>query len=359
MKTTMKKAFVTLTAVSCLACGASLAAAQPLEIVPISAPITGEIIPISAPINGEVVPISAPNYVIAHQNKLAPVRVYGQAASIEENRITLENNNENAEFPSIVLNIGENTRILDAVDGLPIALEDIRENETLYAYVGPAMTMSLPPISNAELIIAGIPADFAVPSYAEVESVKKGADGSVVLKTNQDSEVTVTKETTLLPFLTKNIITVDMLRPGSKVLVWEQAPAADGEQASPAARKVVAFPYEYAGYVEADLDGIAVNGEALVLSEAEATYAKDGQLMLPLRKLAEALGYEIKWDAKTSGIEVLSGDSVLYSFTARGSEVTTADGETRDLLAASVVKGGVTFLAADDLIELNGVKIVK
>ncbi|GBG11030.1 hypothetical protein PAT3040_05809 [Paenibacillus agaridevorans] len=361
MNTTIKKAFVTLTAVSCLACGASLAAAQPLEIVPISAPITGEIIPISAPINGEIVPISATDYVIAHQNKLAPVRVYGQAASIEENRITLENNNDNAEFPSIVLNIGENTRILNAVDGLPMKLEDIRENETLYAYVGPAMTMSLPPISNAELIIAGIPADFAVPTYAEIEGVKKGTDGSVVLKTNQDVDFTITTDTTLIPFLTKNIITVDHLRPGSKVLVWSQAVTEDGKQAADAgtANKVVAFPYEYAGYVEAGLEGLSVNGEALELTEDEAPYAADGHLMLPLRKLAEALGYEIKWNAETSGIEVVNGNNVLYSLTARGSEVTTGDGETRELFATSVVKDGVTFLTADDLIALNEVKIVK
>lgn len=358
MKTTMKKAFVTLTAVSCLTCGGSLAAAQPITAVPISAPIEGEIIPISAPINGDILPISATDYVIAQQNKLAPIQVNGQAASIEGNRITLENSNEDAQFPAIILNIGENTRILNAVDGLPMKLEDISENDTLYAYVGPTMTLSLPPIAGAELILAGIPADFAVPSYAEIESIEKGEEGRVVLKTSQEEDVILAEDTQLLPFLTKNIITVDHLKPGTKVLVWNEAAAEDGEETA-AASKVVAFPYEYVGYVQADLSGITVSGEKLELSESEAPYVNEGQLMLPLRKLAEALGYEIKWNPETSGIEVLSGDSVLYSLTARGSEVTPAGGEARDLTAASVVANGVTFLSADDLIELNNVKILK
>lgn len=353
MNKKMKQAFVVLTTVSCLAGGASVAAAQQVEIMPISAPV--QAVPISAPI--EAVPISAPVYEIGQSHLLPSVSVYGQASKIEENRILLENGKENEGLSSVVVNISDNTRILDAVSGLPMKLADIRENETLYAYVGPAMTLSLPPMANAELIIAGIPADFAVPTYAEITSVTKGEDGTVVLGTNRDDEFTVTADTTLFPFLTKNIITADMLIPGTKVLVWETA-AIDGVNSSNAASKVMAFPYGYAGYVSADLDGIAVNGEKVALSEGEAPFAKDGQLMLPLRKVAEALGYEIKWNAETRNIEVRSGEDVRYSLKLRGTEVTTADGETRELRVGSVLQDGNTFLAADDLFELGKIKYV-
>jgi hypothetical protein len=361
MKTSMKKAFVTITAVSCLACGASLASAQPMQIMPISAPIQGEVVPISAPIGGEVVPISAPAYEIAQQHKLSSIRVYGQAAQIEENRITLENGGENAEFPSIVINISEDTRILNAVDGMPVKLADIRENESVYAYVGPAMTKSLPPITNAELILVGIPADFAVPSYVEVESVETGESGQVVVNTNRDESFVVGKDTSIFPFLTKNIVTVDDIRPGTKLLAWPQAtldgskPAEDGKLAT----KVMLFAYDYKGFAGVGLDKLTINGESIELGASEQPYVQNGQLMLPFRKFVEAIGLEINWDGESRSITVLNGDTSVYSFKAGGSEVENGGEEPQELREASFVKDGVTFVAADDLFELNGVKYVK
>lgn len=361
MKSTMKKAFVTLTAVSCLACGASFASAQPLQIMPISAPIQGEVVPISAPIGGEFVPISAPAYEVAQQYRLPSIRVYGQAAHIDENRITLENENEDAEFPSIVLNIGEDTRILNAVDGMPAKLSDVRENEMVYAYAGPAMTRSLPPISNAELILVGIPADFAVPTYAEVEGVEKNEAGQTVVSTNREESFVVSEDTAISPFLTKNIVTVDDIRPGTKLLAWPQAtldgskPAADGMPAA----KMMLFAYDYKGYAEVGLDRLAINGEAIQLGENERPYVQNDRLMLPFRKFVETAGFEIKWDGESRNITVLNGDTEAYSFTAGSSQVENGGEEPYGLREASYVKDGVTFVAADDLYELNGMKYVK
>lgn len=361
MKTTMKKAFVTLTAVSCLACGASLASAQPEQIMPISAPIHAEAVPISAPIGGEIVPISAPAYEIAQQYRLPTIRVYGQAAHIDENRITLENTDETADYPSIVLNIDEKTRILNAVDGMPVKLSDIRENESVYAYVGPAMTKSLPPISNAELILVGIPADFAVPAYAEVESVEKNEAGQVVVNTDRDESFVVSEETAIVPYLTKNIVTVDDIRPGTKLLAWPQAtldgskPVEDGKLTT----KIMLFAYDYKGFAEVGLDRLVVNGEAIRLGESEQPYVQNGQLMLPFRKFVEAAGLSIKWDGESRYITVMNGDTEVYSFAAGASQVENGGEAPHELREASIVAEGVTFVAADDLYELNGMKYVK
>ncbi len=43
--------------------------------------------------------------------------------------------------------------------GLPVALEDVKDGDTIYAYIGPAMTMSLPPMTNAVMIFTNLPAD--------------------------------------------------------------------------------------------------------------------------------------------------------------------------------------------------------
>ena len=50
-------------------------------------------------------------------------------------------------------------------------LEQIKDGDTIYAWVGPAMTMSLPPQVTAQMIVANIPADYGVPQYYEIASV--------------------------------------------------------------------------------------------------------------------------------------------------------------------------------------------
>lgn len=50
---------------------------------------------------------------------------------------------------------------------------------------------------------------------------------------------------------------------------------------------------------------ISVSGHTLDLSGLPvAPYAQDGTIMVPLRKIGEALGYKIGWDAKTGAITV-------------------------------------------------------
>ena len=76
----------------------------------------------------------------------------------------------------VILNISEETLILDAVEGLPIKLEDIKDGDMVYSYMSPAMTASLPPQSFAYMILANIPADYRVPALEEVKelTIKRG-----------------------------------------------------------------------------------------------------------------------------------------------------------------------------------------
>lgn len=92
--------------------------------------------------------------------ELQPVRIYGSASHMEDGRLSIDNRSGVSAEGEIILNISqESTLILDAVSGTPLTLEDIQDGETIYAYIGPAMTMSLPPMTNAAIIFANIPAD--------------------------------------------------------------------------------------------------------------------------------------------------------------------------------------------------------
>ncbi|MBS6956236.1 MAG: hypothetical protein KH230_23750 [Enterocloster asparagiformis] len=153
---------------------------------------------------------------------LQPVRIYGTVSRDESGRLTIDNQSGQSYSGEIVLNVSDqDTLILDAVDGLPVSAEDIKDGDMIYVYIGQAMTMSLPPQTNAQLIICNIPADFKVPDYVTVDSVVTDAASSKsVLTTTDGATFEIPSDCTILPYLTKNIVTLDDLAQGRTCLIW-------------------------------------------------------------------------------------------------------------------------------------------
>ena len=107
-----------------------------------------------------------------------------------------------------------------AENGKPM-MEDIEEGSEAYAYIGMAMTMSLPPQTTAEMILVNIPADSKAPDYVEVDSmVTDGDSGESVLTTTEGVEYMLSEDCNIFPYLTRNIVTLDDLTQGRKCLVW-------------------------------------------------------------------------------------------------------------------------------------------
>ena len=124
----------------------------------------------------------------------------------------------------VIITISDDTKILDGVDGYPVEADTLTEGKAINVYVGPAMTMSLPPIANGLMIITDVPEDAAFPTYIKVKSLDKGSvDGEYVLTTVDGSEYTVTAETRLLPYLTRNIVSTEDLTEGTDILIWTSA----------------------------------------------------------------------------------------------------------------------------------------
>lgn len=149
-------------------------------------------------------------------------KIWGQIDAIDESGRLLVSNSSNVNN-EVLLNITEDTIIIDAVTGTPLQKNDVKTSETIYAYVGRAMTMSLPPITNAKVIIANIAQDAGVPSYIKVESIKKNDNGTVTLITDGGKkEILIDNETSIFPYRTRNIVTVEDIKQGSELLVWEE-----------------------------------------------------------------------------------------------------------------------------------------
>lgn len=150
------------------------------------------------------------------------IRVYGSVQEMNDGQISIQNDNPNDMYNQIVLNVTEETQILDAVNAEIRTMDDIEAGEVLYAYVSPVMTRSMPPISNAELIICDIPADFGAPEYAKIDEVITEADGRIGLWTDRDIIYWVGEgaDTEILDFATREKIDVASIKEGSKVLAW-------------------------------------------------------------------------------------------------------------------------------------------
>lgn len=148
-------------------------------------------------------------------------RIWGTVTAVEDGRIVLDNRSETSYVGEMVLNIDpENTLVLDAVNGYGMPLENIKKGETIYAYIGPAMTLSLPPQTTPKIVFAGIPADFKVPDYITVESMTWNQDESWTLVSSEGTTYHIPGETPIIPYLTRQMITLADVTEGRKLLVW-------------------------------------------------------------------------------------------------------------------------------------------
>ena len=297
-----------------------------------------------------------PAYEMVQRGETFPTRVWGAAVELGDMSLTLENSNESDPYQKVVVNVEEDTLILDAVTGEAKTFDDLRTGETVYAWVGPDMTKSLPPISTGRVILCGLPADYAAPTYAEVESVTETESGADVCL-NNDVVLHLSADTGYLaaPGWEKETVSAADIVPGTRVLAWYSVVTLSlPAQASP--EKVMVFPSDYAGWVAADGLTVTVNGQALALEGAAAAKVENGHLMVPVRALAEALGCEVAWEPYTNQVTVTRDGVECYHFTIGGDQAAKGD-VTVGLVAPANAVDGVTFLALDDLIVLHGLKL--
>lgn len=157
------------------------------------------------------------------RQRVNTLRLSGTVVSMENGELTM-NRQVGDSTEEVIITISDDTKILDGVNGYPVEADTLTEGKAVNVYVGPAMTMSLPPIANGIMIITDVPEDAAFPKYTQVESLDQGsADGEFVLTTVDGSEYTITAETRLLPYLTKNIVSEEDLTEGTDILVWTSA----------------------------------------------------------------------------------------------------------------------------------------
>lgn len=290
-------------------------------------------------------------------DRQGPVAVWGTVTRLENGGLLVQNDSEG--LSGVVLH-GEDIICLDAVSGQEVELDSLKDGDLIYAWVGPAMTLSLPPQATALLILTNIPADYAVPQFYEIVSVASQpmpaiepppaltwtevtAAGGKVLKITDQAELT--------PYRTKNIVRLEDLVPGTQILVWSD------QAGTPT--KVLVFPYAYLGYVNCYDDGVVtLNGSTL---SQKAKVTESGETLLPVRAVAEALGMQVHWDDEKGAVvsyseelapENWTADALLTAVpggTVYGYE---ADGTAYEVGGTCVIENGVTYLSQATLLHL-------
>ena len=111
--------------------------------------------------------------------------VYGPVSEVTSDSVTIDNQSGISSAGEMVITFSPETPIFDAETGNPVA----------------------------------------VPVYTEIESVKKSAenDDTVCVKAKDGVTYTVSAETRILPYLTRNIVTADDLEAGKKCAIWADA----------------------------------------------------------------------------------------------------------------------------------------
>lgn len=285
----------------------------------------------------------------AQAGAATPTRVWGKVSPWDGEGVFLKNSNPDDPLNEVVVHPGE-APVVDAATGLPLDLKSVKEGDTLYAWVSPAMTLSLPPQVSALVIVGNIPADARVPEYYELSSGgwKNPEGGNEIVFSYQDEsgasqDLPIPLDAEVTPWLTRQIIRLDGIRPGSQILAWR-----NGEGA---VSKVLVFPYAYQGFAAWNTAATGVvNGETVSVPGKTVVNGETGetQIYLPLRAMAEAAGYSVSWD-KNRGAVVYDENVDLVFFAVPGEEVIFRDGGETGISAPCILENGVTYLPAEDL----------
>lgn len=238
------------------------------------------------------------------------------SAALNEVRTTLEGNvivqkvAENGQITVkldeqiIVLNVGEQTLFIDAQTALPSTIKDIKEGDSLYVYYSAAMTRSLPPQSSAVAIVTNVQKDKSFPRLMTVKEIVSTKDNLIsFLNTNEDMIVTVKKDTPITPFKTKQIVNYKDIQPGTKLFVYYDIVLMSypGQTAATKVVVVSTAPEE-----SKEPMSIVVNGKTVELGKLQIV-KQNGNYLVPLKAVSGALGFSLKWDAKTKTASIDNG----------------------------------------------------
>ena len=151
----------------------------------------------------------------------AYVRVWGPVLSVTADSITIDNRSENGCRGELILHLdGERSKVLDGENGYPVELTEVEVDDAVCAYIGQTMTLSLPAQVTAEIVFCDLPDSLRVPELVTVTQMEQQSDGSYLMTADTDQQYLVPENCEILPYLTRNLVTLADVQPDSTCMVW-------------------------------------------------------------------------------------------------------------------------------------------
>lgn len=239
-------------------------------------------------------------------------------------------------YKDIILHVQASTYILNAKDGTAVLLQDLKPGETITAYYGPAVTRSLPPQGSAIALLVGTPNQGSAGMYMKVASLQEGKEGSVrVLCTNNERLVTI---------LPEKLAQISQIKEGSELIVWYDVMTMS-IPAQATATKVVLLPQKADLRVNTVAGVIVANQKELTLGTYDVIKNNGQTVMLPLRTIAESLGYRIVWHDENNTVDLEKGGHTITL--AVGSTEYRSDNRTIQLQDAPVINYGKALVPVE------------
>ncbi len=245
----------------------------------------------------------------------------GEVTALNEGEIEVKTDIGSATF------LTENAFAADNESGIPSMLSDIAVGDYIYVYHAPVHMGDSPTVYNAKVILTNV--ESMAMHYVTAEDVSYGEDGTVtVTAMNGDFEIAIGADLAISPFMTRQIVTNKDIFMGTDLLIRY---AEDGMTVE----SVVIMPasnYDFTIVREGDIaiaEGMVQNGVAMV----------------PLRVVAESLGYTVTWNAEDASV-TLEGDknssTVKIGDNMYSSVVTGEVADTQSL-------GGTAFISEEGI----------
>ena len=148
------------------------------------------------------------------------VRIYGEIEEVSEEDIIVDNQSDMSSQGEMILTIDpENTVLVDGESGLPLELSDV-EKGGFVAYLGPAMTLSLPPQCTPEVVFTNVSEKEAAPYYAVIARKPVAKDGGLKVVAEDGESYVIPDTAEIKPFRTRNVIRAEDIQKGSRCLIW-------------------------------------------------------------------------------------------------------------------------------------------
>lgn len=148
-------------------------------------------------------------------------KMWGAVTNVSEGSFSFERQFEEGGSEEVIVHVDpEQTLVLDS-DGFPVDPAQMKNGDSVYVYAGPAMTLSLPPQVTAVMVIVNNKQDNVMPEYVTAAGcLTEDGQGGYLLKTEGGRELKVLANCEIIPYLTRQAVSLSDIGEGSRCLIW-------------------------------------------------------------------------------------------------------------------------------------------